>query len=62
MLSIKAKREKAGLKLNYVAQRLNVSRITLWQYECGRRNPKIETLQKLAKLYGCTINDFVENS
>lgn len=62
MLSIKAKREKAGLKLNYVAQQLNVSRITLWQYECGRRKPKIETLQKLAKLYGCTINDFVENS
>ena len=59
---LKAKRKAVGLKVKTVAEQLGKSRITIWEYETNRRKPSIKILIQLAKLYGCTINDFVENS
>ena len=60
MLKLKQFREEKGLSLVDVAKRLNVSRITVWNYESGKRKPSFDVLVQLAKIYGCSVNDFVE--
>lgn len=57
--NLKDMREKNGLRVKNVSEKLKISRITLWQWENGKRTPSIENLAKLAKLYGCTIDDLV---
>lgn len=34
--------------------------MTVYNYETGKREPSFEILIKLAKLYNCTVNDFVD--
>lgn len=49
---IKAARINAGLTQRELAERLNVSFVNISQWENGVRNPKIETLQKIAEALG----------
>ena len=60
MLKPKEIREKKKIKAKDVAKELGISRITLWQWENGKRSPSIESVTKLAKLYKCSINDIVK--
>lgn len=60
MAKLKQMREQCGLSVIQVAELMGLSRITVWSYESGKRNPSFEKLQKFAKIYGCTVNDFVE--
>ena len=57
--NLKIMREKKGLRVKEVSNKLKISRITLWQWENGKRTPSIENLAELAKLYDCTIDDLV---
>ena len=57
--SLKSMREKKCLRAKSVSEQLKISRITLWQWENGKRTPSIENLAKLAKIYACTIDDLV---
>ena len=59
MSRMKKLREQRNLKVQDVAKKLGVTRITIWHYETGKRKPSFETLIKLAEIYGCTVNDFV---
>jgi transcriptional regulator with XRE-family HTH domain len=60
-LSIKLKqyREKKGLTMRQVADKLGVTESCYCLYENGKRKPSFEVLVKLAKIYGCTVNSFV---
>jgi transcriptional regulator with XRE-family HTH domain len=60
MLKLKEIREKKKIKAKDVVKELGISRITLWQWENGKRSPSIESVAKLAKLYKCSINDIVK--
>ena len=57
--NLKIMREKKGLRVKEISNKLKISRITLWQWENGKRTPSIENLAELAKLYDCTIDDLV---
>ena len=59
MLNLKDFRLKKGLKIKEVAQSLNVTRVTIWNYENGKRTPNIDVLIKLAKIYDCSVVDFI---
>lgn len=59
MLKLKDFRVKKGLKIKEVAQRMNVSRVTIWNYEKGKRKPSIDVLIKLANIYDCSVVDFL---
>ena len=52
-------RKKSGLKAFFVAEQLGVKRQALYLYEQGRRNPSIANLEKLADLYGVSVNDLL---
>ena len=57
--NLKCLREKKGFRARFVSDKLKISRITLWQWEKGKRTPSIENLKKLAKLYDCSVDDLV---
>ena len=57
--NLKIMREKKGLRVKEVSNKLKISRITLWQWENGKRTPSVENLAELAKLYDCSIDDLV---
>lgn len=52
---IKEARVKAKLTQEKLAQKAGISVFTLQKYESGDRNPKIESLQKIANALGISI-------
>lgn len=52
---IKEARVKAKLTQEKLAQKAGISVFTLQKYESGDRNPKIESLQKIANALGIAI-------
>ena len=50
---IKELRLKTGLTLRALGEKVNMSSSRLSQYETGRREPKLETWQKLADFLVC---------
>ena len=59
MEKLKQKRREQKILVKEVAELLGCSRITIWQYENGKRKPSLDTLVKLAEIYHCTVNDFI---
>ena len=56
---IRAARKNAGLTQKQLGERLNISYQTIAQWENGLRNPKLETLRKIAKEVRCPITDLL---
>lgn len=57
-----AAREKMGLTQLDVAQRMgSVSYQSVSQWERGSRNPKIESLERLAEAIGCPLSDLTHD-
>ena len=52
---IKELRLKTGLTLRALGEKVNMSSSRLSQYETGRREPKLETWQKLADFFGVSV-------
>ena len=50
-------RTEKGLSQKEVAKRLGVSQPSYAQYESGKRKPKFETIQKIAKALEVTFNE-----
>ena len=58
---IKEIRLLRGISQKELSERLGVSSAMISQYESGKRNPKMETLLKIADALGISINVFYEN-
>lgn len=56
---IKEKRRAAGLTQEALAQKIGCATITIRQYEAGKREPNISTLQDIADALGVEIFDLV---
>lgn len=52
-------RRRAGLLQRQVAEALNVSLGTVAMWDTGRNKPRADMLPKIAKLYGCTVDDLL---
>ena len=52
---IKELRNKNNLTLRALGQKVNMSSSRLSQYETGKREPKLETWQKLADFFGVSV-------
>lgn len=55
-LQIKDLRENQGLTQRQVADMLSIKYSTYSNYESGKREPNLETLEAISKLYGCTVD------
>lgn len=56
---IKEKRKEAGLTQSQLAELSGVASITIRQYESGKRQPRLEKLQKIANVFGISISDLI---
>ena len=52
-------RRKAGMTQIEVAEKINVSQSSYAYYETAKKEPKIDTLQRLADLYQTSIDYLV---
>lgn len=59
MSKIQRRRKKAGMTQVELAERLSVSEITVQKWESGERIPRVPKLKKLAKLFGCGVEDLI---
>lgn len=59
---IKHSRKKAGLTQKELAENLGVSAAMIAQYETGKRNPKFETIKKIAKALNIEPHTLLPNA
>ena len=55
--NIRQLRKKAGLTQEQLAEKIGTTAQNISQYERNIRNPKIETVFRIAKALGCNIAD-----
>lgn len=55
-------RKRAGLLQRQVAEALGVSLGTVAMWDVGRNHPRANMLPKIAKLYGCTVDELLRES
>jgi transcriptional regulator with XRE-family HTH domain len=58
MERLKVLREQRGLSREILAAEADVSPVTIWRYETGKRSPNVEALEKLALAMGTEVADF----
>ena len=57
---IQEKRKKAGLTQKELAEKVGVATITIQQYERGLREPKIETVARIAEALNVSVPEFIQ--
>lgn len=57
MNRIKEFRVAHGIKQTDIAERFNVTQSTVSGWESGRREPDVETLSTLARMFDCSIEE-----
>jgi DNA-binding XRE family transcriptional regulator len=60
-VTLKAARINKGFTQEYVANELNVTKKTVGSWEMGKTMPKIDKIEKLCSLYGCSYDDIIWN-
>ena len=56
---MRAMREKKDMSQQAVAFEIGVERSTVAKWESGKSRPRAELLPKLAKLFGCSIEELL---
>ena len=56
-VTIEAARVNAGLTQSEAARLAKINKKTLSSYERGKRLPKVDVLNSLCQIYGCTMDD-----
>lgn len=60
-VTLKAARINKGFTQEFVAKELNVTKKTVGSWEMGKTMPKIDKIEKLCSLYGCSYDDIIWN-
>lgn len=58
---IKAARKKAGLTQAQLAEKLGISYVGVSQWENDLRNPKLDTLQRIAAALGVPVQELISD-
>ena len=58
-ITLKALREQAGLSVKEVAQKLNVTEMSVYRYEANKRHLDIEQVLELSSLYDCSTEEII---
>lgn len=58
--AIRDRRRSAGLNTTELAYRAGVTAAAIDHFELGRRQPSVETLQRIASVLGCTLSELIE--
>lgn len=61
MSNIREYRNKLGLKQSELCKLIDVAPSTISMWETGESQPRVETLKKLAEIFGCTVDDLLKD-
>ena len=56
-LSLKAARVNAGLTQAEMAERLDVAPVTIWKWETGKSEPKVNQFKRFCEVCGLKMDD-----
>ena len=59
-MNLEARRKALGLSRKEVSDTTGISEVSVWQYEKGNYKPKYFVALRLAKLYGCSVEEIME--
>ena len=59
-MTLEERRFAAGLRQVDVAKKLDVTQSAVSRWESGVANPLMKYRKKLARLYGCTVDELLE--
>lgn len=59
MVNLKNKRINAGLTQAELGKKVGLSHNVISQYESGIRTPKLDSLIKMAEIFGCTVDELL---
>ena len=51
----------SGYRATFIANKLDLHRVTQYYYSSGTRTPKKETLKEIAKICRCKLGDFYDS-
>ena len=58
---IKQKRLQRNLTQQQLSDLVNTKRNNITRYENGTREPDVKTLKRLAKAFGCTVDELISD-
>ena len=61
MNGFKAMRERARITQKALASRMRIAQSTVAMWESGENAPRAKKLQELARILGCTVDDFFKD-
>ena len=61
MNGFKAMRERARITQKTLASRMRIAQSTVAMWESGENAPRAKKLQELARILGCTVDDFFKD-
>lgn len=61
MMSFRSARLAAGLSVQQVTEKLNISDAAVYMWETGQQNPRVSRLPEIAALYGCTLDELLRS-
>ncbi len=59
-MSFRSARLSAGLSVQQVVEKLQVSDAAVYMWETGQHNPRAGKLLEIAALYRCTVDDLLK--
>lgn len=60
-MTLRERRESCGLTIGDIAQRLDVTKSAVCSWEAGRWGMLRKYQERLAKIYGCTVDELMED-
>ena len=57
--NLKRIRQKRKLSQQSLAEKLNIAQSTVGMWEAGRRTPKLDELERIARVLGVGVTDFI---
>ena len=60
MNRIKEHRERLGLSMAELAEKIGVDASTVCLWEQGKRIPEYTSIKRMAKLFGCSLGDVID--
>lgn len=60
-LKIKKRRQELGITQEHIANALDVNPSHISNIECGRANPSLTALVKIANILGCSVDYFIDS-